>query len=305
MNKQKQDKIYQTGLFWAILVMLAVMVLVIFNIDKLTSEEFNPERAINPYTREIGSGTRSAFTEVTGLVDEQGDDIISVTSTVQNSTNGITQTIASDPHGIGYISLGSLNDSVKPLAVDGVEPTSENIQAGDYQLVRNFNVTYGEELSDAAEDFWNFMFSAQAQNLVEDTGFIPVDPNAPDFESSGASGSVMIVGSTSVEPVIAVFAEEYEKYNPDVTIDITAPGSGAGITMAIDGSADIGMSSREPSDEEAAELIETRPIAIDGIVMIVNQLNPAENIDYEDIQRVYLADYEYPNTWNDILKKIK
>lgn len=304
LTKQNNSKLYKQWWFWGVIILFIGIVYIVMNTEQLTSETFSGDNEIHPYTREIGSGTRTAFTEVTGLTNDEGDDIISATATVQNSTNAIMQTVASDPHGVSYISLGSLNDSVKALAVDGIEPTSENIQSDEYQLYRNFNVTYGQELSEVAEDFWNFMFSAQAQVLVEETGFIPVDSNAPEYVSSDLSGSVTVVGSTSVEPVIQRFAEEYVKYNPNVRIDITAPGSGAGITTAIDGSSDIGMSSREVSEDEAAQLIETRPIAIDGIVMIVNKQNEVDDIDYEDIRKIYLADYELPNVWNDIINKI-
>lgn len=300
MKNQKNKAAYKQWWFWGVLAIAAVIVYLAFNIDQISTQEFNPDREIQAYTREIGSGTRTAFTEVTGLVDENGDDAITPTATVQNSTNAIMQAVASDPHGVSYISLGSLNDSVKPLAVNNVEPTTENIQSDDYQLYRNFNVTYGQELSEVAQDFWNFMFSKQAQEMVLEDGYVPVDSNAPEYEPSGLSGSVSIVGSTSVEPTVQRFSEAYRELNPDVTIDITAPGSGAGITAAIDGSADIGMSSREPDADEAAQLIETAPIAIDGIVVIVNNLNPIENLELEEIQGIY---QEYYGSWNELLDR--
>lgn len=302
LKKGKKKPLYKQWWFWGIIVALGAVIYLVMNLDQFVTQEFNPERGINVYTREVGSGTRSSFVDATGLVDEAGDDAITQTATVQNSTNATMQAVASDPHGISYISLGSLNDSIKAVSINGFAPTSENIQAGDYQLVRNFNVVYGQELSDVAQDFWNFMFSAQAQEIVEEVGYVPVDPNAPEYEPSGMSGTIQIVGSTSVEPVIQQFSEAYREYNPDVTIDITAPGSGAGITTAIDGSADIGMSSREPSDQEAAQLIETAPIAIDGIVVIVNNLNPVENLDIEQIQGIYSDEVEYYNYWNEVLE---
>src|SRR5699024_3224267 len=252
---KKQKEFYKQWWFWGAILIAGFAVYFILNINQFTSQKFESNREIHLYTREIGSGTRSAFTSVTHLTDENEDDILSPKATVQNSTSATMQAVASDPHGISYISLGSLNDSVKAVSVNGVEPNSENIQAGDYQLVRNFNVVYGQELSEVAQDFWNFMFSAQAQELVSEDGYVPVDTNAPEYESSGLSGSINIVGSTSVEPTIQRFSEAYRELNPDVTIDITAPGSGAGITSAIDGSADIGMSSREPGEGEASQLI--------------------------------------------------
>lgn len=301
MNNTRK-KLYTEWWFWGALIFLVASVYFILNIDNFTTGTFDAEAGINPYTREIGSGTRSAFTEVTGLVDKNDDDNISPTVTVQNSTNAITQTVSSDPHSISYISLGSLNDSVKALSVDGTEPTRDAIREGDYQLVREFSMVYGKELSETAQDFWNFMFSAQAQAIVEEAGFVAVDVNAPEYESSDLSGSIMIVGSTSVEPVVQLFSEEYRKYNPNVTIDITSPGSGAGITTAIEGSSDLGMTSRATTEEENAQLIESQAIAIDGIVMIANNQNPIEDITYSDIRHIFMSDYDTNITWNHIIK---
>lgn len=299
MSKKGKQSIYKTGWFWGTIAVLAVIIFTVLNLDQTTSQKFEADRSINVYSREIGSGTRSAFTEVTDLVDENGDDAITVQASIQNSTNATTQAVASDSHAISYISLGSLPNTVKALAIDGVEPSAETIQSGDYQLTRNFNVIKGSKLSEVAEDFWNFMFSAQAQNLVGDDGFVAVDSNAPEYEAKGLSGSISIVGSTSVEPTVSRFAEAYGEYNPDVTIDITSPGSGAGITSAIDGTSDIGMSSRELTDEELAQVEESAPIAIDGIVVIVNNNNPLESIQLEEIKGIYL---EYYSTWNELLE---
>lgn len=297
MNRQEKKPFYKQGWFWGI---IAVVLGIIFISTRESANEqgFEPDHNIHVFTREQGSGTRSAFTDVTGIVDREGDDAISLTATVQNSTNASMQAVSGDPHAISYISLGSLNDTVTAVPVNGVEPSTETILSGDYDLYRNFNVTYGQELSEVAQDFWDFMFSAQAQKLVAEDGYVSVDPDAPEYEPSGLSGSVSIVGSTSVEPTVQRFSEAYTELNPDVTIDITAPGSGAGVTAAIDGSADIGMSSREMSETEAAQLIETQPIAIDGIVVIVNNNNPIENLEMIEIQGIY---QDYFTVWNDVL----
>lgn len=296
----KKDKaFYKNVWFWVGVVGVAVVAYFITTLDTSgDNREFEAHEKIHAYTREIGSGTRSAFTEITGLVDENGDDNISPYATVQNTTNGSMQAVVGDVYGISYISLGSLNDTVKAIAIEGAEPTVEEIQAGNYQLIRNFSVVYGHELSDVAQDFWDYMFSAQAQELVADTGYVPVDADAPEYEPSDLSGNISIVGSTSVEPTISRFAEEYTKLNPNVTIDITSPGSGAGITSAIDGSSDIGMTSRDPDEGEMADLIESKAIAIDGIVAIVNNNNPIENLSLDQIQGIYLNYYE---TWDEVL----
>lgn len=290
---------YKNVWFWVGLVGIAAVAYFITTLDTSgDNREFEADNNIHAYTREIGSGTRSAFTDITGLVDENGDDNISPYATVQNTTNGSMQAVVSDVYGISYISLGSLNDTVKAIAIEGAEPSVEEIQSENYKLVRNFSVVYGQELSEVAQDFWNYMFSAQAQELVAETGYVPVDANAPEYEAADLSGNISIVGSTSVEPTISRFAEEYTKLNPDVTIDITSPGSGAGITSAIDGSSDIGMTSRDPDEGEMANLIESKAIAIDGIVAIVNNNNPVDNLSLDQIQGIYLNYYE---TWDEVL----
>lgn len=252
---------------------------------------------IHVITREEGSGTRSAFTEIAGVVDENGDDMTTQTATVQNGTNAVMQGVAGDVDSIGYISLGSVNDSVKALNVEGVEATPENVAAGEYAVARNFNVTYGGELSEVAQDFWDFMFSSEGQALAEEEGYVAAVSDAPEYEAAGLSGNITIVGSTSVEPVIQRMSEAYTELNPDVTIDITAPGSGAGVTAAIDGTADIGMASRELDDEEQAQVTETAAIAVDGIAVIVNNDNPIEDITLDEIGGIFLGDI---TAWDEL-----
>lgn len=297
MSQQKEKKFYKKLWFYGAILLALASVYFINNNSLAQGEDFDPNHEIHLFTRELGSGTRSAFVEVTGIIDESGDDILTPLATVQNSTNATMQAVASDSHAVSYISLGSLNETVKAIAINGVQPEVENIQNDDYLLVRNFSVTHGTELSEVAQDFWDFMFTKEAQKSVSDEGYVPVDLNAKEYEPSSLSGSISIVGSTSVEPTIQRFAEIYTSLNPDVRIDITAPGSGAGITAAIDGSADIGMTSRDPSEDESTDLIETRAIAVDGIVIIVNNKNTIENIELEDLRGIYLEEYD---TWNEI-----
>ena len=258
----------------------------------------NGSEEIHVITREDGSGTRGAFVEIVGIEDDNGDDIITQSATVQNGTSAVMQGVAGDEFAIGYISLGSLDDSVKGIEVDGAAPTAEAIASGEYAVARNFNVTYGSELSEVAQDFYDFFFSAQAQDIAVDQGYVAVDSDAAEYEAAGLNGSISVVGSTSVQPLMEAFAEAYKELNPDVTIDITAPGSGAGITSAIDGTSDIGMSSRELTDEELDQVLEAAPIAIDGIVVIVNNNNPLETLKIEEIRGIY---FEYYSTWNELL----
>lgn len=261
------------------------------------SGDFDTSQDIHVITREEGSGTRGAFAEIAGIEDENGDDIITQSATVQNGTSAVMQGVAGDELAIGYISLGSLDDSVKGIEVDGAAPTAEAIEAGDYAVARNFNVTYGQELSEVAQDFYDFLFSAQAQDIAEEQGYVKVDSAAEEYEAAGLEGDISIVGSTSVEPLMAQIAEAYQELNPSVEIEITAPGSGAGITAAIDGSADIGMASRELDEDEQAEVLGHDAIAVDGIAVIVNNDNPLEGLTLDEVQGIYLGDI---TGWADV-----
>lgn len=297
MSKNISKKIYKQWWFYGLIFIIFLAAYFIKNNSLAEGKEFNPDHEIHLFTREIGSGTRSAFVNVAGITNDEDDDLLTPLATVQNSTNATMQAVASDSHAVSYISLGSLNDTVKALSINGVEPTVENIQNEEYSLVRNFSVTYGNELSEVAQDFWDFMLTNEAQELVARDGYVPIDLDSVNYTPSNLSGSINIVGSTSVEPTIQRFAELYTSLNPNVRIDITAPGSGAGITAAIDGSADIGMTSRDPSPDEATDLIETKAIAVDGIVIIVNNKNLIQNIELDEIQGMYLEKYNY---WNEI-----
>lgn len=265
--------------------------------DESASGDFDASTNIHVITRESGSGTRDAFVEIADITDADGEDAITQTATVQNGTSAVMQGVSGDLYSIGFISLGSLDDSVKALAVNGVEATPENISTGDYEVARNFNVTYGGELSEVAQDFWDFMDSAQAQDIVAEDGYVPSISDAPEYEEAGLSGNITVVGSTSVNPVMERFAELYMELNPDVQIDITASGSGAGVTATIDQTADIGMASRELDDEEQGQVTETKAIAIDGIAVIVHNDNPTAKMSMDNTGGIYLGEV---TTWDAV-----
>lgn len=267
--------------------------------ENASGSDFDTSQEIHVITREEGSGTRGAFTEIAGVLDENEEDATTPTATVQNGTNAVMQGVEGDETAIGYISLGSLNDSVKGVNIGGVEPTAENVQAGDYELARNFNITYGQELSDVAQDFHDFIFSSQGQTIVEEEGYVPVETEAPEYEAQAMSGDISIVGSTSVTPLMERLSDAYGEYNPDVTIDITSPGSGAGITAAIDGTVDIGMASRDLTEEESSQVVGTDAIAVDGIAVIVNNANPVESLTLDQVAGIYLGD---TTTWDEVIE---
>lgn len=241
------------------------------------------EGAINVITREEGSGTRDAFEDLFGI--EEGELDFAIT---QQGTNALMTNVADDDRAIAYTSVGSLNDTVKALSVGGVDATPENISAGDYEVFRNFNIVYGDDLSDIAQDFWDFILSAEGQAIVEDEGYVAADADAPEYSNDEElSGSINVGGSTSVEPVMAVLVEAYSEHQSGVSIDLQGGGSGAGITGAQDGTLDIGMASRDIEDAELADLGGDATIAIDGIAIIVNPSSPLEDISQDDVSAIF------------------
>lgn len=258
--------------------------------ENTKSPSFKETSDIHVITREDGSGTRGAFVELAEVIDENGDDYTTNTATVQNSTSGVIQGISNDIHAIGYISLGSLDDSVQALAVDGVVASPETVATGEYKVARNFNVVFGENLSDEVKDFYTFMFSTQAQEIVVEKGYTAAKTDTETYEPKSLSGEISIVGSTSVEPLMQALTEAYQTLNPEIIIDITAPGSGAGITAVADKTADIGMVSRELDEQEITQVAEVEAIAIDGIAIIVHKDSPIEELTLEQIQKIYLGE---------------
>lgn len=238
-------------------------------------------------SREAGSGTRGAFVELTGVEEDKQDNTYAE-AVIQNGTDAVMSTVANDANAIGYISLGSLNETVKALKVDRVEASVADIKNGTYKISRPFNICYIDgQLDDVAQNFVDFIFSEEGQKIVEEKGYIAAVDNAKPFEvKEGLKAQLTIGGSTSVTPVMEVLAEKYSEINPDVEINIESTGSTAGVTGAIDGTVDIGMASRELKEEELAKL-KGQAIALDGIAVIVSVDNPVENISTESIKDVF------------------
>lgn len=273
---------------------LSKILLIIFTLSFILTGCASPGENINVISREDGSGTRSAFVEIIGLTD--GDnDLTSDEAIIQNSTNGVMATVEGDEKAIGYISTGSINETIKPLKVDGVEPTSENIKSGDYKISRPFLLVYKGDLDELKEDFLTFILSNNGQAIVEDTGYIAQDASE-DYSSSNLEGKITVSGSTSVTPIMEALKEEYEKLNPGVSIEIQSPGSSAGITATLEDAADFGMVSRELKPEEA-EKLKSESIAIDGIGVIVNKDNPIEDISLENVKSIFKGEVE---KWEEI-----
>ncbi|MCD8506335.1 MAG: substrate-binding domain-containing protein [Alkalibacterium thalassium] len=260
--------------------------------------DFDNSTNLHIVTREVGSGTRDAFAELTGL-DDGDNDLITAEATAQQGTNAVNSTVADDLYAIGYTSVGTLTDSLKAIQIDGVDANEENILDGDYDIARNFNVIIGEDLDDVAADFWEFMFSAEGQAIVREVGYIPSDTDAPAYEGSDLdlSGSINVNGSTSVYPVVEAMAEAYQEIHPDVQIAVHSTGSGAGVTSVIEGTSDIGMASRDLDDDETSQVTEVRAVALDGIAVVVHPDNPLESLSMDQVADIFRGDF---STWADI-----
>ena len=265
------------------------------NTDSQTAESTTgTSGAIHVVSREDGSGTRGAFVELTGVEDDNGDNT-TVEAEIANRTDAVLTTVAGNEAAIGYVSLGSLNDTVKAVTVDGVEATVDNVKSGDYTLSRPFNIATKGEPTGVAADFINFIMSADGQAIVGED-YITVNDNAEAFTSDGSSGHITVGGSSSVSPVMEQLIEAYKAVNPNAQIDLQTSDSTSGMTGAMDGTFAIGMASRELKDEEAAELT-GQAIAMDGIAVIVNTANTVEDLTMDQIRGIYVGEI---TDWADV-----
>ena len=246
-------------------------------------------KPISVVTREDGSGTRGAFIELFGIEQEEGGkkvDKTTASASVSQSTEVMMTTVAGDEYAIGYTSLGALNDKVKALKVDGVEATAENVKSGTYKISRPFNIATKKDVSEAAQDFINYIMSADGQKVVEDNGYIAVSENAA-FKSNGAKGKIVVAGSSSVTPVMEKLAEAYQKVNTGAQVEVQQSDSTTGMTSAAEGVCDIGMASRELKDSELSAGLTPTVIAIDGIAVVVNKNNDVDGLTSDQVKSIY------------------
>lgn len=270
--------------------------------DKANIADFDSSKEINIITREDGSGTRGAFIELFGI-EQKNDagekvDYTADTAAVTNSTSVMMTTVVGDLYSIGYISLGSMNDTVKAIQIDGTSATVDNIKNGTYKIARPFNIATKKELSKAAQDFINFIMSADGQTVVEENGYITVS-NATTYSGKMDSGKIVVAGSSSVTPVMEKLKEAYLEKNPDVTIEIQQSDSSTGMSDAIDGTCDIGMASRELKDSEIESGLTSTVIAMDGIAVIVNNNNVIDNLTSDQVKAIFTGE---STVWSDILQ---
>ena len=251
-------------------------------------------------SREDGSGTRGAFIELFGIEEKQDDgtkvDMTTTDAQITNNTSVMLTTVADNEYAIGYVSLGSLNDSVKALKIDGAEATAENIENGSYKVSRPFNIAVKKDLNNkVAKDFMSFIMSTEGQKVVADEKYIAV-ADVKDYAGTKPSGSCVVGGSSSVSPLMEKLIEAYKAVNANVEIELQTSDSTTGMTSAMDGVCDIGMASRELKDTETAELTAT-VIAQDGIAVVVNNNNPIDNLTKDQVKSIYVGE---TTSWSEV-----
>ncbi len=247
---------------------------------------------ITVITREDGSGTRSAFLDLIELDD------ITPTAEVSQSTTVVMTSVENNASAIGYISLGSLNDSVKVLKINGVDATAENVKNGSYRISRPFNIATKGELDALTRDFISFIMSDKGQAVVEENGYVSVTAGSA-YTASDIGGRIIITGSSSVKPVMEKLIEAYRALNPNATIDLSQSDSGNGMASVANGTCQIGMASREVKQSELDQGLKATAIAMDGIAVIVNKSNALSDIKVETLAGIYGGEI---TSWSKIIK---
>ena len=262
--------------------------------------KWNKKSQINVISREDGSGTRGAFIEIFGIEKKNAEgkkiDYTTEEAAITNSTAVMLSSVAGDKYAIGYVSLGSLNNSVKALQIDGAEASVENINNGSYKISRPFNIAVKDNLSDVATDFVNYILSDEGQNVIAANKYIKVKTSG-SFQTKAPKGKVVVAGSSSVSPVMEKLIEAYKKINPNATLELQTSDSTTGVTNAINGTCDIGMASRSLKSSEKEKGVNEVTIAIDGIAVIVNQENPTVGLTKAQIESIFTGKVE---KWNKI-----
>lgn len=265
---------------------------------KDTDSDFDTSSDITVLSREDGSGTRGAFIELFGIEvtndDGEKEDMTTVDATITNNTEVMMSTVAGNPYAIGYCSLGSLNDSIKAVQIDGVDATTENVAAGTYAVARPFNIVVQDDVSEVTQDFINYILSADGQAIVEEEGYIAA-ADGEAFTTDAPSGKIAVAGSSSVSPVMEKLKEGYMEVNPNAAIEVQTSDSTTGVTSAIEGTCDIGMASRELKEEETG--VSAIKIAIDGIAVIVNNDNPISNLTSDIVNKIFTGEI---TSWSDV-----
>ena len=270
--------------------------------ESVSQSDFNAAEDITVVSREDGSGTRGAFIELFGVEQKDADgnkvDQTTVEANITNSTSVMMTTVSGNEYSIGYISLGSLNDTVKAVKIDGTEATVDNIKAGTYKVSRPFNIAVKEGLSEVASDFIAYIMSAEGQAVIEENGYISVAEGAAAYAGNAPAGKIVVAGSSSVTPVMEKLKEAYAALNPNADIEIQQNDSSTGMNSAIEGICDIGMASRDLKDSELEAGLTPTVIAMDGIAVIVNNGSPVEDLTTEQVRSIFTGEV---TTWDAVI----
>lgn len=310
-SKGKLKKIIQEGRILVMKKFISAALVLAMSLTMLTgcgqkaedgAKESNADDTITVISREDGSGTRGAFIELFGIQEEENGEKVDKTTdeaSITNSTSVMMSSVANDVNGIGYISLGSLNDTVKAVKIDGAEASVDNVKAGNYKIVRPFNIVLGKKANDAANDFISYIMSSEGQQIIKDNGYISIDDAAPAYAATDATGKIVVGGSSSVSPVMEKLIEAYGKVNSNVKVELQTTDSTTGVSSTVDGSYDIGMASRELKDDETAQGVEAKTIAQDGIAVVVNNENSVDELSSEQVKSIFTGE---TTSWSDITK---
>lgn len=258
--------------------------------NESSSSGFDTTSQISVITREDGSGTRSAFVELTGVLEEKdgskSDNTLS-SAIVQSSTQAVLTGVAGDVTAVGYISLGSLNDTVGTLKIEGVAPSAETVKDGTYKISRPFNIATKDAVSEVAQNFIDYILSEEGQKIVADEGYVEAVENAEAFAGVKGEGTIKVGGSSSVSPVMEKLAEAYEQVNKKATIEVNTSDSSTGMSAVAEGTVDIGMASRELKDSETEKGIKGQAIAKDGIAVVINKENTVDDVTLDQLKDIY------------------
>lgn len=278
---------------------LFIFIILLSILTACSKRSFDINHSINTISREDGSGTRSAFIELFNIEFKNGDnrkDMTTKDSIITNKTDVMFTNIENDNHAIGYASLGSLNNKIKSIKIDGVMPTEDNIKNGTYNIFRSFNIVTKGDTKGITKDFIDFILSSQGQKLIDES-YISIYDNAPMYEPKNIKGKIVVGGSSSVSPIMEKLKEYYEKINPNSKVEIQITDSTSGITSAIEGTCDIGMSSRTLKENELLQL-RSIEIALDGIAVIVNNQNYIDNLSNEMVKKIFTGEI---SNWNEVI----
>lgn len=272
----------------------AVMALALTGCGEETADG-ESDSQISVISREEGSGTRDAFSEITGVMIDDIDYTLD-TAEISNSNAVVMQSVAGNDNAIGYISMGTYDGNVKMLNINGIEPSTDNIKNNKYELQRSFSIVTKNDTDKLTQDFINYIMSKEGQKVIEDTGYVAVSDNAAEYTTSNYEGTIAVAGSTSVAPVMELLAEQYKKLNKNVNVEIQQIGSSAGIQGVKEGMCDIGMTSRDLKGKEDKGDIKLVEIAKDGIAVIVNKNNEINDLSKEQVRKIFAGEVK---DWNE------